>query len=427
MRVTHRAPAHRRADRRAACAAPTPCRRSRASSPSPSDLVARRDALGHTRAQPARARADRLDRHLRGARAAGRPRRADARRRAGREALRARVRRPAGARDRPRPLLRRAGRARRGRAPGAGAPRRRAIVRRVRAARAGRPTWSARLERARLHPDRPTHGPRLPRRPAPERRPPHRRSATATRTRRATSSSRASTSSASRTRPSSAPSRASRCPTARAASTSTSRRSGCTSTAARSRRASACRPSRCGIHLAGVGGAFGGREDLSMQIHGALLALHTEPPGEDRLQPRGVVHRPRPPPPGADLGRAPRDARRDGSSTSAMRILLDGGAYASSSTAVALERRAFALRAVRASPNALIEATVVYTNNPPCGAMRGFGAVQTCFAGEAQMDKLAAALGHRPGRAAAPERARARRHAADRASAIDRLAARSPR
>ena len=57
-------------------------------------------------------------------------------------------------------------------------------------------------------------------------------------------------------------------------------------------------------------------------------------------------------------------------------------------------------------PNALIESTSVYTNNPPCGAMRGFGAVQTCFAAEAQMDKLAAALEHRPGRAAAAERAR---------------------
>ena len=43
-------------------------------------------------------------------------------------------------------------------------------------------------------------------------------------------------------------------------------------------------------------------------------------------------------------------------------------------------------------PNALIETTSVFTNNPPCGAMRGFGAVQTCFAAEAQMDKLARAL-----------------------------------
>ena len=66
--------------------------------------------------------------------------------------------------------------------------------------------------------------------------------------------------------------------TAKAASTSTSRRSGCTSTARRSRRASACRSSAVRIHLAGVGGAFGGREDLSMQLHAALLALHTNRP-----------------------------------------------------------------------------------------------------------------------------------------------------
>jgi CO/xanthine dehydrogenase Mo-binding subunit len=43
-------------------------------------------------------------------------------------------------------------------------------------------------------------------------------------------------------------------------------------------------------------------------------------------------------------------------------------------------------------PNALIDSYVVYTDNPPCGAMRGFGAVQTCFAHESQMDKLAEAL-----------------------------------
>ena len=46
-----------------------------------------------------------------------------------------------------------------------------------------------------------------------------------------------------------------------------------------------------------------------------------------------------------------------------------------------------------AVPNALIEATALYTNNPHCGAMRGLGAVQTCFAAEAQMDRLADALG----------------------------------
>ena len=42
--------------------------------------------------------------------------------------------------------------------------------------------------------------------------------------------------------------------------------------------------------------------------------------------------------------------------------------------------------------NVLIDGLAVYTNNPPCGAMRGFGAVQTCFAAEAQMDLLATEL-----------------------------------
>src|SRR5204863_9796072 len=74
-----------------------------------------------------------------------------------------------------------------------------------------------------------------------------------------------------------------------------------------------------------------------------------------------------------------------------MNILLDGGAYASSSTAVTANAAAFACGPYSV-PNALIESLSVYTNNPPCGAMRGFGAVQTCFAAEAQMDKLAVAL-----------------------------------
>ncbi|HEV7709973.1 MAG TPA: molybdopterin cofactor-binding domain-containing protein, partial [Asanoa sp.] len=47
-------------------------------------------------------------------------------------------------------------------------------------------------------------------------------------------------------------------------------------------------------------------------------------------------------------------------------------------------------------PTVVIDAYGVYTNNPPCGAMRGFGAVQACFAYESQMDKLAAAVGVDP-------------------------------
>jgi CO/xanthine dehydrogenase Mo-binding subunit len=144
------------------------------------------------------------------------------------------------------------------------------------------------------------------------------------------------------------------------------------------------------IHLAGVGGAFGGREDLSMQIHSALLALHTNRPVKmvyNRQESfTGHVHR------HAARIRAEHRATRDGRVVCVrMAILLDGGAYASSSTAVTANAAAFACGPY-AVPNALIESTSVYTNNPPCGAMRGFGAVQTCFAAEAQMDRLAAAL-----------------------------------
>jgi CO/xanthine dehydrogenase Mo-binding subunit len=144
------------------------------------------------------------------------------------------------------------------------------------------------------------------------------------------------------------------------------------------------------IHLAGVGGAFGGREDLSMQIHGALLALHTNRPVKivyDREESfTGHVHR-HP----AKIWCEHRADRTGRLVSVRMRILLDGGAYASSSTAVTSNAASFACGPYEV-PNALIESTAVYTNNPPCGAMRGFGAVQTCFAAEAQMDKLAAAL-----------------------------------
>jgi CO/xanthine dehydrogenase Mo-binding subunit len=153
-------------------------------------------------------------------------------------------------------------------------------------------------------------------------------------------------------------------------------------------------PEQVRIHLAGVGGAFGGREDLSMQVHGALLALHTRRPvkivysREESFV--GHIHR-HP----AKIW-AEHRAARDGRLVNVrMRVLLDGGAYASSSSAVISNAVSFACGPYRV-PNALIDGTCVYSNNPPCGAMRGFGAVQACFAAEAQMDKLAAALGIDP-------------------------------
>jgi CO/xanthine dehydrogenase Mo-binding subunit len=150
------------------------------------------------------------------------------------------------------------------------------------------------------------------------------------------------------------------------------------------------RPEQVRIHLAGVGGAFGGREDLSMQVHAAMLALHTNRPvkmvygREESFV--GHVHR-HP----ARIWAEHRATRAGKLVAVRVRILLDGGAYGSSSGAVISNACAFAVGPY-AVDNVLVDGLVVYTNNPPCGAMRGFGAVQSCFAGEAQMDRLAAAL-----------------------------------
>ncbi|CAM5650380.1 putative xanthine dehydrogenase subunit D [Streptomyces afghaniensis 772] [Streptomyces afghaniensis] len=146
--------------------------------------------------------------------------------------------------------------------------------------------------------------------------------------------------------------------------------------------------------LSGVGGAFGGREDLSMQIHACLLALRTGKPVKivyNRFESFfGHVHR-HPAKLYYEHG-----ATRDGKLTHMKcRIVLDGGAYASASPAVVGNASSLSV-----GPYVIddvdIEAIALYTNNPPCGAMRGFGAVQACFAYEAQMDKLARELGMDP-------------------------------
>ena len=96
--------------------------------------------------------------------------------------------------------------------------------------------------------------------------------------------------------------------------------------------------------LAGVGGAFGGREDVSMQAHACMLALHTGRPvkmvyGREESF-FGHVHR------HPARMRYEHGATRDGKLRFIRaRILLDGGAYASSSTAVVLERGVVRARA----------------------------------------------------------------------------------
>ena len=149
-------------------------------------------------------------------------------------------------------------------------------------------------------------------------------------------------------------------------------------------------PEKVRLTLSGVGGAFGGREDLSMQIHACMLALHTGRPVKMMYGREesffGHVHR-HP----ARL-QYEHGATREGELVYVRaRIVLDGGAYASSSTAVCSNAATFACGPYRV-PNAQVDSYVVYTNNHPCGAMRGFGAVQACFAHESQMDRLAEAL-----------------------------------
>lgn len=146
--------------------------------------------------------------------------------------------------------------------------------------------------------------------------------------------------------------------------------------------------------LSGTGGAFGGREDISLQVHTCLLALKTGRPvkmaygREESFY--GHVHRH----PATIWMR--HHATADGKLVKVeARFVLDGGAYASTSSAV-LTNAVTHTQGPYACPNALVDGYAVRTNNPPCGAMRGFGVVQACFAHEGQMDKLAAACGLDP-------------------------------
>ena len=146
--------------------------------------------------------------------------------------------------------------------------------------------------------------------------------------------------------------------------------------------------------LGGVGGAFGAREDISLQVHTCLLALRVGRPvrihysrAESFL---GHVHR----------HPATIHMRHHATATGEIvkieaRFVLDGGAYASTSSAVLLNAITHTQGPYRC-PSAVVDAWAVRTNHLPCGAMRGFGVVQACYAHESQMDRLAEACGLDP-------------------------------
>jgi xanthine dehydrogenase D subunit len=151
---------------------------------------------------------------------------------------------------------------------------------------------------------------------------------------------------------------------------------------------------RVRLELGGVGGAFGAREDISLQVHTALLALRTSRPVKMQYGREesffGHVHRH----PATVWMR--HHATAEGKIVKIeARFVFDGGAYASTSAAVLINGVTHTQGPYKC-PIAVVDGYAVRTNNPPCGAMRGFGVVQACFAHEGQMDKLAAAVGTDP-------------------------------
>jgi CO/xanthine dehydrogenase Mo-binding subunit len=156
----------------------------------------------------------------------------------------------------------------------------------------------------------------------------------------------------------------------------------------------ALEPAQIRVHPARLGGAFGSREDLSMQTHLGMLALRTGRPVKmvyDRTE-SFVGHVKR----HAALMHYRHEADRDGRLVRVeARLLLDSGPYELTSAAVVANSTYFALGPYRCE-RVEVDGYALRTNNPLAGAMRGFGANQPCFAAETQMDRLAAALGMDP-------------------------------
>jgi selenium-dependent xanthine dehydrogenase len=143
-----------------------------------------------------------------------------------------------------------------------------------------------------------------------------------------------------------------------------------------------------------VGGAFGGKEDIAGQIHVALLAKATGRAvklvytREESMIAHPKRHQ--------CVIRLKTGAKKDGRLTAAQAVILgDTGAYASLGPYVMTRAATHSLGPYEV-PNAKVDCHAMYTNNPPAGAFRGFGAPQAHFAAETQMDILAEKLGIAP-------------------------------
>lgn len=150
-------------------------------------------------------------------------------------------------------------------------------------------------------------------------------------------------------------------------------------------------PAEVRVTQVATGGAFGGKEDLSVQGQTALLALRTGRPVLLALSRRESLRlHPKRHPFWMDYTVG---ADADGRLTAVRaRIVGDNGAYASVGMKV-LERAAGHACGPYRVPALDVEALAVHTNNPPSGAMRGFGVNQTAFAMEGMLDRLAEGVG----------------------------------
>jgi CO/xanthine dehydrogenase Mo-binding subunit len=153
------------------------------------------------------------------------------------------------------------------------------------------------------------------------------------------------------------------------------------------------------VKYAAIGGAFGGREDMSVQVVLALAAWRLHQRGISRAvkiiwsrEESILGHHKRHP----FILRAKWGATREGKLAAAqVEVIQDGGAYAYTSTKV-LGNAALMCTGPYEIPHVSVDAYSVYTNNLPGGAFRGFGGPQAAFAAETQMNKLAQALGMDP-------------------------------
>ena len=140
-----------------------------------------------------------------------------------------------------------------------------------------------------------------------------------------------------------------------------------------------------------VGGAFGGKDEITVQIHLALMTHHTGQPARMKAtrEESIISHTKRHP---ARMW-FKTGATRDGKLVALQaRLVSDTGAYASLGGPV-LNLMIEHAAGPYLVPNVQIDAFAVYTNNGFCGAFRGFGCTQACVAIEGQMDLLAEALG----------------------------------